>query len=256
MLGKLVIDNIEKWDYTKQRAIFLSFSAGFRILIQRVKEKHDLANKIKEFNKTTHTFDFMTFANKIIYPEMNRDINDLASFFHMSDLFIGDALMGKKNLYLAESWIVRRADSDDPIIEEGFYIRVDQATPFSSVKQAYHEIKYGYKLQNQSANRKIQVRGKRNRQLDDLIGRLKMFDCIEKLIYKEYLLKQKGIKDKRSSKIYNPDSLVLEGIRYYSEELAEKGKGSPSINTLDSRYYEIYSYFNIPSFQECRRISF
>lgn len=255
MLGKTIFDNIEKWDYTKQRATFLSLSAGFRILIQRVREKHNLANKIKEFNKTTHTFDFMTLADNA-YPEIKQDVKELSSFFHISDLFIGDALMGKKNLYLAETWIVRIASQDYPLTETGFYIRVDQATPFSSVEQAYHEIKYCYKLQSRSTVRKIQVREKRNRQLDNLVERLKMYEYIEELIRKDYVLKLKKVKDERSGEIYDPDSLVLQGIRSYSEELIEKGKKSPIIQTLNSRYYEIYSYYNLPSFQECRRISF
>lgn len=248
LLGK-VSNDINTWSLEKIRHYLLLNSAGFRIVIDRIIEKHRLKYKKKE--KLNRRLGLARIGGD---PELNEDVIAIIESLGIDRYLLETVLLnnGIKNHQVLDDYCL--PVYTPPITGSGFYIRVSARTQRQTVLKAFWEIKKIF----DGLNKNKEVKGKSKiintdsqpKQLDLYI---KLFLIIEKFIYDSYIQKpaNTGLGEEDSA-IYK-DIYEEAGVKVFGA-LKKQGEKQYLISRVKDIYYtktiKYYTLFSFKHYEE------
>lgn len=238
MLGQNTPNGVSNWDFDKVRCFLISKSAGFKLVINRLRSKH----KLIRLDARQITVSAMEGGSGL-----SHDVSLVAEMLNVTRDFIEFALQFNSNIpeeRLNRAYLPIYMATSAHTLPEGFYIKVEDYTRLEVVKKTYKLIHFeqqqlnNYIDKTKSSGYKTSLR---NKKLPKLAFLVDSFIEIEKTIFSR-------IKGKE-------ENLINAALEFVAEELCQKklvkskNYGVEFPKTQD-RYYKVLRYYRLPTFKE------
>jgi len=249
LLGKK--NNYDLWEFESVRSYLISNSAGFRLIVDKLKRKYQLENLSPLDQKN-----MLLKASFGADPKLKDDLKTISKKFNLNtEEILEDLISGwiehKGFNYVSLPIHIATGEPFD----DGFYIKVDPHTRLQTIKKSYEYIQFLWEdlAKNAESSPKIVI-SRRDKPISDLNKKIYTFLLIESYLYKHYYNREKSYQGAKTEMLNNErkaNPFIEKAFLYAMDALKLSDKEHSHV--VDN-YYTMLEYYSIPPLHKFKKL--